>query len=512
MNEDLKLPPGIVQARASVAAAASKKQPTQAATLVKLAHRLYQVVVDQSGQPLAVPKQGARIAIPLQGKGNALSKRLLYEFFNRYNKTPTATALSDAIHILDAESMDQERVPVHLRCARTDARLVIDLGDATGRAVVVADGEWKVLRSPPPGTVFRRTRMTAALPKPSRRGDLDPLRDLINVSDESWDLIRAWLVLAWMPHVPVPLLAITGPQGAGKSVLGRTLVSVVDPAPAPLRSAPRDLGEWQTTAAASRVVGLDNISKIGDWFSDALCRGVTGEGAAKRQLYTDEDLIVNSFRRAIVLTSIDPGSLKGDLGERLMPVELPRLKRSRRGEADLDDALRRRLPAILGGLLDLVAEVLANPVELNGQGPRMLDAAKVMASVDAALGADALGAYNRGQARVVETVLESDPLATAVLDFMREGDGAEWTGRPTDLLRQLAVHRDFDAANWPANARRMSERLNRLAPALRDAHRLDVSWPPRGTARRIRLRWLTRPARKRTTKPKVVFRGGGRTT
>ena len=137
-------------------------------------------------------------------------------------------------------------------------------------------------------------------------------------------------------------------------------MSLVDPPSAALRSMPHNLGEWQTTAAASRVVGLDNISRIKEEMSDAMCRATTGEGAAKRQLYTDEDLIVQSYRRALLLTSIDPGALKGDLGERLMPVEL--LKPSiPRGEEELDAVLARHRPRILGALLDLVAEVLANP-------------------------------------------------------------------------------------------------------------------------------------------------------
>ena len=41
-----------------------------------------------------------------------------------------------------------------------------------------------------------------------------------------------------------------------------------------------------------------NISKIIEWFSDFLCRGVTGEGDMKRSLYTDDDEFIHSFYRA----------------------------------------------------------------------------------------------------------------------------------------------------------------------------------------------------------------------
>jgi hypothetical protein len=473
-----------------------RRKPNQAAQLVDLAHSEYDVVVDVGGQYFAVPKAPPRTAMPLLGRGGALSKRLLLEFYRRTGKTPTPAALTGAVQVLEAEAMDRDRVSVHLRCVRTAKGLVVDLGDAQGRAVVVEGGKWRLAAGPPEGIFFRRTKLTASLPEPSRRGDLDGLRDVLNVTDDGWDLVRAWLVLAWMPHVPVPILSVNGPQGATKTTLGRTLVAIVDPAAAPLRSAPRDLGDWQTTAGASRVVGLDNLSRVPEWLSDALCRAVTGEGAAKRQLYTDDDLIVQTFRRAIVMTSIDPGSLRGDLGERLMPIELRPLRGRRRGEKALNDELRRRLPAILGGVLDLVAEVLANPVRLD-RPPRMADAAYIMASVDRATGSSALDAYRRAQASVVETVLESDPLEAALLAFMKSVDGAGWSGTPTELFREVSMYRVHDAKNWPANARTMSERLKRMEPALRSARGVAVKWT-RGDRREVRLRWVRRPDGART--------------
>ncbi len=461
------------------------KRPTQATLLIDLAQRRYDVIEDQHGQVFAVPKKPPRIAVSLRGKGQSLTNRLRSDYYECCRSLPSGTNVTGAVDLLEVQASGGERVPVHVRCVRTDDGLVIDLGDPEGRAVVVQGGEWKVTKAPPSGVLFRRTRMTGPLPSPARGGSLDELRDLINVSDEGWDLVRAWLVLAWMPHIPVPILCVTGQQGAGKSALGRTLVSLVDPSPAALRSMPHNLGEWQTTAAASRVVGLDNISRIKEEMSDAFCRATTGEGAAKRQLYTDEDLIVQSYRRALLLTSIDPGALKGDLAERLMPVELLRPTR-RRGEEELDRLLDGRRRSILGALLDLVAEVLANPVTAPN-APRMADAANVMAAVDRATGGHSLDAYRRGQANVAETVLEADPLAAAVRSLM-EGR-ATWSGTPTDLYEQVVVlHWSEETRNRPATARTMSERLERLAPALLDVYGLRVE-RRRGDHRLIELRW-----------------------
>lgn len=492
IREASALPAGIVAARGAVRAARKpggeeeKKKPNQARLLIDLAQKLYDVVEDQHGQVVAVPKTAPRVAVSLKGRGNALSNRLKLDYFKRYGSPPSATGLTGAIDVLEAMASGGDRVAVHVRCVRTSDGLVIDLGDAEGRMVVVEAGSWKVTKEAPPGVVFRRTRLTGAMPTPKRGGTLDELRQLINVTDEGWDLVRAWLVLAWMPHIPVPILCVTGQQGAGKSVLGRALVSLVDPSSAPLRSMPKDLGEWQTTAAASRVVGLDNISRIKEEMSDAFCRVTTGEGAAKRQLYADEDLIVQSYRRALLLTSIDPGALKGDLGERLMPVELLRPS-VRRGEEALDELLRRHTPRILGALLDLVAEVVANPMTARN-APRMADAANVMAAVDRATGGRSLDAYRRAQANVAETVLEGDPLTSALLSLM---DGrAAWVGTPQDLYGNLLDYWPDDVRQTPGNARSMSERLKRITPQLVDVFGLRVV-TRRADRREIELRWVT---------------------
>jgi hypothetical protein len=57
----------------------------------------------------------------------------------------------------------------------------------------------------------------------------------------------------------------------------------------------------------------------------------------RRQLYSDADLIVYSFRRAVIVTSIDLGAAKGDFGDRLLPINLDPISETQR----LTDRARR---------------------------------------------------------------------------------------------------------------------------------------------------------------------------
>jgi len=201
-----------------------------------------------------------------------------------------------------------------------------------------------------------------------------------------------------------------------------------------------------------------------------LCRAVTGAGWIRRRLYTDSDLSVVSFRRVVILTSIDAGALRGDLGDRLVIADLePIDEANRRTESELDRHYADLQPYLLGALLDTVADVLERLPHVQTPGlPRMADFARVLASLDAADGADsrALGLYSAQAGRIAEDVLEADPVATAILELV-PNEGEAWSGTATELLHALQPEKP--GRSWPNSPRGLSGRLTRLTPALRSA-------------------------------------------
>jgi hypothetical protein len=209
---------------------------------------------------------------------------------------------------------------------------------------------------------------------------------------------------------------------------------------------------------------IDNVSTIPEWWSDALCKAVTGDGWVRRTLYSDGDVSVLSFRRVVVLTSIDAGALRGDLGDRLVLVDLdPITPDKRRTERALDKAYRDARPAILGALLDLLANVLArlDSVEVLAL-PRMADFARVLAAVDDVLGTNSLALYADQGKRIAGEVLDADPVGEAIAAFARMH--GEWNGPAGALLD--AIKPDDAGREWPRNGRGLAASLKRLAPAL----------------------------------------------
>jgi hypothetical protein len=464
-----------------------KEGTSQASRLVALAEESYRLIQGIDGRAYAVDKGGPSVALPLRGR-DGLRQRLARTYYAHTGTAASSSALADALTVIEGMAAETGAEPVGLRVAAHDDAVVLDLGDPTGLAVLIQPGRWHLLDVSP--VLFRRTALTNALPPPADTGTLDAFRALLNVDDDGFSLIVAWLLAALIPGIPHPILALLGEQGTAKSTAAAFCVRLIDPSPAPLRSAPKDVKAWAVTATASWTVALDNVSTIAPWFSDTLCKAVTGDGIVDRALFTDDDVTVLSFRRVIALTSIDAGSLAGDLAERMVPVELQRIDSTRRRpDADVEADFRAALPATLAGLLDLLAQVLLIlPTIQLSDLPRMADFARILAALDHVTGWASLPAYRQRTAENSIAVIDSDPFATAVRDLVKS-QAAGWVGTAAQLL--AAVTPDHPPRAWPPTSRAAGGHLRRISPALRVAG-IDVETGKSNGDRVFRL--TARPA------------------
>ncbi|WP_199826868.1 ATP-binding protein, partial [Streptomyces sp. WM6378] len=444
-----------------------KKGPSQATQLAALARDRYELFMSDDGRPYGVTIGGPNLALPLRGKAG-LRSQLARQFADTNNGTvPSQSALADAMTVLEGvAAMADPRTP-QLRVARHAERIIIDLGTSDGRCVAVDPDGWQRLPASP--VVFRRSGAMKPLPAPINDGDgLAKLRTLLNTSDEGFQLLAAWLVAAFIPDLPHPILAFRGEQGTGKSKGAAMVIGIVDPSGAPKRTAPRDLKSWAVQAFNSWAICLDNVSTVPDWLSDALCRAVTGDGIVDRALYTDDDVVVLEFRRVLAMTTIDAGALAGDLAERLLTIELQLIPdHKRREEAELDQAYADAHPGILASLFDLLAKVLKvlPDVELP-ERPRMADFPRVLAAVDHVTGWHTLDSYKATAADAVADVLDGEPFAQAVVDLVDKAGTNGLTLTASQLLEGVATP-DKLPKKWPKDPTRAGGQLKRLAPALR---------------------------------------------
>ncbi|MFJ1786738.1 ATP-binding protein [Streptomyces anulatus] len=443
------------------------KKPSAATRLVGLARERYTFVMSTDARPYAVAIDGPNLALPLRGK-TGVRQRLARLYADTFDgDVASQSALADAMTVLEGIAEDNDPVPVHLRVGSTsDGRIVVDLGTADGRAVVVSAGRWEVVDRAP--VLFRRSGAMAPMPVPVRTPDgLARFHSMLNMDESAFRQMAAWMAAAWLPDIPHPILTCKGEQGTGKSMTAQMAINLIDPSPAARRSQPRDEKAWSRQAFTSWALCLDNISTIPRWLSDTLCKAVTGDGVVDRALFTDDDVVVLSYRRVLAMTTIDAGALAGDLAERVLMVELQLIDGNRRrSEEELDAAFAEARPAVLGGLLDLLAGVLEvlPSVRLDSM-PRMADFARVLAAVDQVTGWQTLPDYLAASSNVASDALEGDLFGSAVAALVTQA-GA-WTGTAAQLLEQVQPPYGAKPLDWPKDATRASGRVKRLAPLLR---------------------------------------------
>jgi hypothetical protein len=317
------------------------------------------------------------------------------------------------------------------------------------------------------------------LPEPVPGGDVDRLFEVVNVAEAQRRLMLGWLVATFTECIAHPIVTFRGEQGSAKTTTARTITTLIDPTAAPLGSPPKDDDRWDASCSAHYVVSVDNASKVSDWWSDSMCRGVTGAGTEKRQLYTDGDIYVTSYRRCIILNGISlSGMLRTDLLERSMAFDLRR-PAHRLTDAEINDLLSEILPEVLGGLLDLTVEVSAIEVP-RPDLPWMADFGLILAKLDAVFGdgPSAVVAYQDQLDELFEESLESDLIAKTIIELMDNRGGRTWEGPTADLLQELcgmriSDHLDARTAWWPDNATQLGHALTRSAPLLR-SHSIEI--------------------------------------
>jgi hypothetical protein len=366
--------------------------------------------------------------------------------------------VTDAVEWLAAEAEFGTVVfPVHLRIARDDGALYLDLVDDDRQAVKITPNGWTVVAQPP--VRFVRPAGMTALPVPARGGSIELLRPFVNVADDdSWTLLVGAIVAALSPVGPYFVLILQGEAASAKSTTARVVRLLVDANSSPLRAEPRDQRDLLVAATHSWIVALDNVSQVSDRLSDALCRLSTGGGFSSRRLYTDGEEAVLDAQRPVVLTGITALASRGDLLDRAIILELPPIPEAeRRPEANFWTAFEKVRPMILGAICDALAGALARIDQVTvDQFPRMAEGSFV-------------GALARNRRDGLAVTRDESPLAAPIRALAAAGP---WSGSATALLSRLGELATAAARadpEWPKSPRQLTAQLQRLAPALRDS-------------------------------------------
>ena len=415
------------------------------------------------------------------------------EFWNLTQKPARSEHVKQALDILSGMAMfDGERKTLANRIAETDSTLWYDLCDTKWRAVRINENGWEVVNSPP--AIFRRYKHQKSQVIPSADGELSRILEFVNISDEQQRLLfQVYIVTCFVPSIPHPIPVLYGSQGSAKSTFLRVMRRIIDPSSVELLALPTQSEQLIQQLSHHWAPFYDNVTTLPEWLSDALCRAVTGEGHSKRELYSDDDDVIYSFRCCVGLNGINIAAQKADLLDRSILFNLERIPpEKRQSERAFWERFEEARPAIIGGVFNTLVKAMAiqKTVELTTL-PRMADFTVWGCAIAQALGYSQeafLAAYYANINRQNEEAIHEHPVATTICLLMKEQ--TLWEGTSTQLLGELETVADDQKINtkhplWPKAPQALSRRLNEVKTNL-DAVGVSIT-VARGTERKITI-------------------------
>ncbi|TXN20996.1 bifunctional DNA primase/polymerase [Methylobacterium sp. WL9] len=438
------------------------KQPSPSEVLLAiLAESGFELSHDEFNRGyLSVPTEsGGMITYPLGS--TAAAGVLQHRYYMASKKALRDAACAEVIALLDAKARfegPQERV--FSRIGRQDGMVVIDRGTPDGSVVCITAQGFEVrVRSP-----LRFVRVTGMreLPEPKCGGDLNRLKEILSLSDETFALFLAFVINVLRGEGPYLCLLVEGEQGSGKSFLCTVARKIIDPNIGEKVRLPENERELMVYANSFYLLVFDNSSGMNANISDALCSLATGGGFVSRKLYTDGELYIVTATRPFIINGISDVASKPDLIERLIPVAMTRLDEdSRRTEAEINAEIDVLLPGLLGALYDIVACALRNEgqTELPRQ-IRMADAARWLQAAEPATGLAEGTFINILHRCQTDRIIDRTNNETVVVEMRKALELAPFLGTVGELLAKIKP--DYPPRYFPDTPQKLSKSLDRF--------------------------------------------------
>jgi hypothetical protein len=426
---------------------------------------------------------------------------------------------SNALSILNAEAIFDSGDPVklNLRVAQPEGYCwYYDLTNKNWEFAKIKSSGWDVSKGE---IIFRRYSNQQAQAYPDRNYEpdiFDRFMKLLNIKTDdrgSILLLKCYIIFLFIPEVQKVVLMLHGSQGTAKSSLQELIKTLVDPSIMKTLTFPRDVNEFLQQLSHNFVVFYDNVSITKPWISDLLCRAVTGSASSKRQLYTDDDDVIRSFKRCVGFNGINLGATKADLLDRGLIIKLEEIEpKNRLKPSEIWKQFEELRPQLLGYIFDILVKVTHwknNGFVLNLDGLlRMSEFAEYGEMILRAIGYNEnefINAYYKNIELQSEEVIESSDVARCLIYMMFEKYGeknddnrSEWVGMPTQLYNEIKkVAEDLDELNidikekyFPKPAKGLSRKLHEIIPNLKSVG-LQVKEHRDGKKRIIVIRKLS---------------------
>jgi 5S rRNA maturation endonuclease (ribonuclease M5) len=396
-------------------------------------------------------------------------------FYRHTAKPISKDGVKQVLAVLSAKALYDNPNPVKLstRIAAHDGAFWYDIANTRWQAIKIAKDHWKVTDNPP--ILFNRYRHQIPQTILKKGGDLNKFMQYVNLK-ENKTLFLCWLVSCFVPNIPHAAVIISGEKGAAKSTASGLLKSLIDTSALDTLTLQNDQRTLAVNLQHHWLLPFDNVSFINEEVSDTLCRAITGGGIQQRKLHTNSEDTIFTFQRCVIINGIHNVATRADLLDRSILIKLLRITDTERKElSEITSSFEADKPDILGGIFDtLVVAMAIFPMVKLQILPHMADFARWGYAIGEALGANLrqvfLDEYQQNYERQNDEVLNNNPIALLVLEFMKDKD--DWYGTHSALHGRFVELADTCSINnkdkkFPKDAAALGRQLRNIMSNLR---------------------------------------------
>lgn len=449
--------------------------------------KIYQFVKTKIKKCIVLKNDSSQIFALIENNGHIesldLSSKkaeswLRYSYYDQTGNNHGKDAYTLALLLIKSEAMhgDTPRETTFTRIAMVDDILYYDLTTPDWTALKITKDSVKVVPLDLSSPVFVRTQsqISQIMPVFDGKNALNDLMILLRIRLGERHIFKIHLISMFLEGFPIPIMSIVGEHGSIKSTISKSVKRIVDPSGAMTISMSGKTEDLVLSFHNRYCVCFDNVSKLVQITSDILCKAITGDGNAKRKLYTDSDEIIYDYKRKIILNGISPNLEFPDLVDRNITYITEKVSENERiTEEEFDKKFNDLLPSILGQIF----QTLSNAMNLYDsvkkeikQLPRMADFAIWGECISRTLGYDSLSFLNQYKEKIKSHSIdtnESYPIISIVEDMLKDKDHYEDTLQK--FYKTIKICAELEGidinsrhVNFPKASNKIREHITRL--------------------------------------------------